>query len=104
MRVLMRISFPVENGNEVIKNGKIGEILQSALGALKPEAAYFTAMGGERGGFIVFDPQDPSQIPSVAEPFFLALNADVEIMPVMTAEDVAKGTASLGDVIQKYGS
>jgi hypothetical protein len=33
----------------------------------------------------------------------LAFNASVEIAPVMTAEDVAKGTAGLEDIIKKYG-
>src|SRR5579883_765722 len=103
MRMMLRMTMPTESGNAAIRNGKIGEVLQSLLGELKPEAAYFTAMNGERGGFIVFDLQDPSQIPAVAEPLFLAFNAKIDIFPVMTAEDVAKGTSNLGDVIQKYG-
>ena len=103
MRVLLRFTIPVETGNAVIRSGKIGEVLQAVLADLKPEAAYFTAQNGQRGGVLVFDLADPSQIPAVAEPFFLAFNASVEIAPVMTAEDVAKGTAGLEDLIKKYG-
>jgi hypothetical protein len=43
---------------------------------MKVEAAYFTTTPtGERGGFIVCDLQDSSQIPAIAEPLFLAFNA-----------------------------
>jgi hypothetical protein len=102
VRVLLRFTFPTETGNALIKSGKMGEVLQSVLSELKPEAAYFTVMGGDRGGFIVFDLTEPDQMPAVVEPFFLALGAKVELSPVMTAEDVPKRTANLGEVIQKY--
>lgn len=103
MRVLLRFTFPTETGNPGIKSGKVGEMLSSVLSELKPEAAYFTAVGGDRGGFIVFDLQETWQIPAKIEPFFLALGAKVELTPVMTAEEVGRGIANLGDVIKKYG-
>ncbi len=37
-----------------------------------PEAAYFLAEDGMRTALIFFDLQEPSQIPAVAEPAFLA--------------------------------
>lgn len=43
----------------------------------KPEAAYFTEMDGRRTGIIIVDVKDPSQIPALAEPYFLAVNAEV---------------------------
>jgi hypothetical protein len=40
---------------------------------------------------MVFDLKDPSEIPGIAEPFFMHLNAKVDFCPVMNAEDLQKG-------------
>jgi hypothetical protein len=42
---------------------------------------------------VFFDLADPSQIVEVAEPLFSNLNAAVEIVPVMSADDLRKGIA-----------
>ena len=44
---------------------------------------------------MVFDLTDQSEIPSIAEPFFLAFNAAVSIIPVMNADDLTKGLQKL---------
>jgi hypothetical protein len=78
MRTLMQISIPVEAGNNAARTGAFGPSFQKLLETLKPEAAYFTTVSnGERGGFIVFDLKDTSQIPAIAEPFFLNYNARI---------------------------
>jgi hypothetical protein len=56
-----------------------------------PEAAYFTTLGGLRGGTIFFGMHDASQIVEIVEPFFLELNATTELVPVMNGEDLRKG-------------
>ena len=35
--------------------------------------------------------KDEAQIPVVVEPFFHGVNADITLIPVMNADDVAKG-------------
>ena len=60
---------------------------------LKPEAAYFAPLDGKRSGMLFFDIAEPSQIVEVVEPLFLNLDAAVEIVPVMNAEDLRKGLA-----------
>ena len=63
----------------------------------RPEAVYFTARDGKRGGVLIVDIDDPSKIPSIAEPFFLLFNAAVDIHPVMSPADLAKaGLEALG--------
>ena len=104
MRVLLKVSIPVETGNEMIKDGSLVGHIESIMTELKPEAAYFTAMEtGERGCYIVVDLPDASKIPWVAEPFFLAFNASVEACPVMVAEDLMKAMPDMEKAIKKYG-
>ncbi len=90
MRMMLRWTVPVERGNETIKDGSLAQTIESLLGELKPEAAYFWPENGERAGMMVFDMADPSQIPQIAEPLFLNLDAAVEFVPVMNADDLRK--------------
>jgi hypothetical protein len=93
MRMMLKIQMPVEAANAAIEEGRLGKVLSATLERLKPEAAYFTTIDGDRAGFIVFDLQHPSDIPSICEPFFRELHAKVELSPVMTPEDVQTGLA-----------
>jgi uncharacterized protein DUF3303 len=102
MRILMQVSLPVEASNETIKNGTLPKTIQPILCEQKPEAAYFFAQDGKRGGFIVLDMKDTSQIPAFAEPWFLAFNASVEFHPVMNAEDLAKAAPAIEQAVKKY--
>lgn len=102
MRFIVKISWDVEAGNALAREGKLGSTVQSILAELKPEAAYFTAEDGRRGGFLVVDLADASEIPAVAEPWFLAANAKVELLPVMLPEDLAKAGPSIEAAVRKY--
>ncbi len=101
MRFLVTVTFPVETANQRIKDGSFGQKLRAILAELKPEAAYFVENDGCRTGFLVVNMQEASQIPSIAEPFFLNFNAQVRIRPAMTPEDLAK--AGLDDLAKKWG-
>ena len=98
----MTVSMPVEPANAAARNGSLSSTIQSILADLKPEAAYFTDWDGKRTGFLFFDMQDASQIPAIAEPWFLSLNAAVEIHPVMTAADLAKAGPGIEAAVKKY--
>jgi hypothetical protein len=102
MRMMMKVSIPVEKGNDLIKKGTLGKTMQSILAEMKPEAAYFCADQGKRTGYIFFNMNDTSQIPSLAEPFFLALDASIELQPVMNPDDLSKAMAGIGPTAQKY--
>ena len=41
MRMMLRFTLPVEKGNQAFDAGVIGETMESLMGKLKPEAAYF---------------------------------------------------------------
>ena len=102
MRFLLKVNIPVEAGNIAAKAGKLGTIIQSILSDLKPEAAYFTDDNGQRTGFLFFDMQDASQIPAVAEPWFIAFNASIELHPVMVPDDLLKAGSAIEAVVNKY--
>jgi hypothetical protein len=46
--------------------------------------------------------QDASQIPAIAEPWFLAFNANIEIQPVMVPDDLAKAGSAIEAAVNKY--
>ncbi len=91
MRVMAKITLPVESGNQGVKDGSIGKLFQAAAERWKPETMYFGTFEGRRTGFVVFDMPDPSDMVPFAEPFFNGLNADVQLIPVMNADDLQKG-------------
>lgn len=97
MRVLMTVGMDTEKANQAISDGSLPKIMKSALDAVHPEAAYFTAEHGKRTAFIFFDLKEPSDIPSIAEPFFQTLDASIDVSPAMDFKDVQAG-------LQKYAS
>ncbi len=102
MRFMLTFRVPMDEGNAGIKDGSLGQTLQTIVDELKPEAAYFGPIEGARGGYLVVNFDDPSQIPAIAEPFFLGLGATIQITPVFTPEELSAET--LQQAAQKYGS
>jgi hypothetical protein len=91
MRMLLKIKFPHQEFNQAVRDGSVGYKLRRILEDLKPEAVYFTEQNGQRGAILIIDLIDPSKVPSLAEPWFLSFNADVEFHIVMTPVDLQKG-------------
>ena len=91
MRTLMRVTVPPDAGNKAVQDGTIQRVIGEAMERLRPESAYFFAENGQRTAMFVFDLKDSSDIPSIAEPFFIGFNAGVEFTPVMNAEELKKG-------------
>ena len=103
MRFLVKVNIPVEAGNAATKEGKLSTTIQSILGDLKPEAAYFTDEKGQRTGFLFLEMKDTSEIPAICEPWFLAFNASIEIHPVMVPEDLNRAGSAIDAAVKKYG-
>jgi Domain of unknown function (DUF3303) len=102
MRFLLRISIPMDTGNARIRDGSLPRTIQSILQEQKPEAAYFTEIDGLRTGVLVVNLTDASQIPAVAEPWFLSFGATVKFHPVMTPEDLAKAGPAIEAAVKRY--
>ena len=102
MCFMITCRIPVERRNELAKNDTLGETVKSIMEKLQPEAAYFAAIEGARGGYIVVH-VDASQIPAMTESLFHALGATVKVHPVMTPEDLAKGRPAIVQAAEKFG-
>lgn len=97
MRMLLDVKIPHEMFNAAVRDGSAGEKLKRILEATKPEAVYFTERDGQRGAIMIVNLDDPSKVPTFAEPWFLTFNADVEFHVTMTPEDLARaGLDALG--------
>ncbi len=96
MRFLVKVNIPVEAGNQAARAGKLGATIQSILADFKPEAVYFTDDSGQRTAFLFVEMNDASQIPAIAEPWFLGLNASIVIHPVMVPDDLARASGCYG--------
>ncbi len=103
MRFLMKVKMDTAAFNEVARRGEAGKLMQTVMEGLKPEAAYFGTEDGKRTGFFIVNMDDASQLPSLAEPFFLALGAAIEVQPVMTPADLAKAGGVIDAAAKKFG-
>lgn len=91
MRMMMKVSIPVKYGNKGVSEGYLPQTVMGFVEKYKPEASYFVAEGGERTAIFFFDAKDPAEIPSIAEPFFMNLNAAITITPAMDLNDMRAG-------------
>ncbi len=102
MRFLLTIRVPPEEGNAAMKDGRFMSTFQSVMEDLQPEVGYFVTIEGARGGYLVVNMDDASQIPAICEPLFLGLGATVQIHPVFTLDDMPRITEPIEQARQKY--
>ncbi len=90
-------------GNAKARAGTLAETVQAILEDIKPEACYFAAVHGKRSAIMVVDLANASEIPGVAEPWFLAFDASVDVVPVMLPEDLAAAGPAIESAVRKFG-
>jgi len=95
MRMLLKARLDTGKGSELIASGRMGQVLESLLQRLQPEAAYFTPDKGHRACLFFFDMEDPSQLVTFTEPLFNELGAEVTVQPAMNVDDVKRGLSAL---------
>jgi hypothetical protein len=78
---MLRAHLDTQVSNEALKSGKLPQIMESMMERLSPEAAYFGPGKGGRCCTFVFDMQDSSMLPTLAEPLFQELGARSKSSP-----------------------
>ena len=97
MRMLLNVTLPHEPFNAAVRNDTAGSAIRRILEEIKPEAVYFTEQNGHRGAILIVNVNQPSEIPALAEPWFLNFNADCQFRIVMSPEDLQQaGLEELG--------
>jgi hypothetical protein len=95
MRTMVKFTIPTQEANPLVKDGSIGQTMETLIGNLQPEAAYFGPIDGKRGGFIVINMEEESDVVTKLEHLWLALGATIELFPVATPDELRAGIQSL---------
>ncbi len=95
MRTMVKFTIPTQEANPLVKDGSIGQTIESLMGNLQPEAAYFGPIEGKRGGFIVINMEEGSDVVTKLEHLWLELGATIELYPVATPDELRAGLQSL---------
>jgi hypothetical protein len=93
MRLMLKFSIPVERGNAAVKDGTLEQAIENLIKATKADASYFTMIDGKRGGVVFFEENDTTRLPQINEPMFAALDAAIEIVPVLTLDELRRGVS-----------
>jgi hypothetical protein len=101
MRMLMTVLPTVEKFNTLVRKGTAGSTMAKILEAIKPETVYFTEQDGRRSAMLIVDVSDASKVPALAEPWFLAFDADVKFRILMTPQDLQR--SGLEELGKKWG-
>ena len=100
MKMLANITFPMEPFNSMVRSGSAGEMIGQVIEDLNPESILFTEQDGSRGAVMVIEVADASEIPKIAEPWFLCFEANCEFRIAMTPDDLMK--ADLNKLGERY--
>ena len=95
MRMMMKVIMPAEPANRALKEGILQKTVNHFVESAKPESSYFTTIHGQRTGMFFFDMKESTAMPTLVEPFFQNLNAEVYITPVMDLAELRTGLEKL---------
>lgn len=94
MRLMLSFSIPVERGNSAAADGSLREAIDTLLEQTDAEAAYFALNSGQRSGIVIFELDDQARLTAINEAFFAAVDASIEIQPVLTPDDLRRGLSN----------
>lgn len=91
---MLTARLDTQTANQAVSDGTMNKLINGAMERLKPEAAYFSPVDGDRCCMMIFDMEDSTMMPPLTEPFFLA-GAKVSVQPVMNIDDLRKGLSNM---------
>jgi hypothetical protein len=68
VRTMVKFIIPTQESNPPVEDGSIGQKMGTVLDKPQPEAAYFCRVDGKRGGFILVDLEEESEVVTKLEP------------------------------------
>ena len=101
MRMLLKATMDTETFNAAAKAGTTGATLQAIIEDLKPEGAYFIAENGKRTAPLFVDIPYSTHLPRLADPWFIAFKAEVEITPAFIPADMEKIMPTIEAAVKK---
>jgi hypothetical protein len=103
MLFMVKATIPNEAGNEMVRSGSaMKDLIDTIMGDVKPEAAYFSVADGQRTLFMVVNIDKGEDMVRLAEPLWLGLECDVDVYPCMSVGDFDKAGPIMGDIVPKY--
>jgi hypothetical protein len=103
MRHVLVIKLDTVRANDAARSGKLGETIGAILQEQQPEAVYFTEIDGVRTGIMIIDVPTAADIPRIAEPWFLAFDANIGFHPTMVPADLEKAGPDIAAAAKTYG-
>ena len=104
MKYIMKVRMPSgDEGNNLLRDPQFGQKMENILKEVKAEASYWTTICGNRGGYVIVNMEDASEMVAKAEPFFFGFKAEVTFSPVMTMQDLAKAGPAMGAAMKNWG-
>ena len=91
MRFLIRTRIPTEAGNKMVQDPNFLKNLEEYMNKVKPEAAYFMPIEGHRSAAFIVNMESNDKVPTIVEPLFQWMGANVDVIPVMNFDELKKG-------------
>lgn len=102
MRILLRAVIPAEAGNHGLQSGKWQRVTTDFMKEFNPECMYFVIENGFRNIYVVANIDKVTDIPALSEPWFQGLNAEVEVMPALTFDEMDEAGPAIAMAIGNY--
>lgn len=77
MRFLIKAKIPAESGNKMVNDPNFLTKLEEYIKMIKPEAAYFVSLDGQRSQAFIVNVESNDQVPAMVEPLFQWMGASV---------------------------
>jgi hypothetical protein len=98
---LVTAKIPVAAGNKMVK-GDMQSLLNKVMGDVQPEQTFFSVQQGQRAIIFLVDVKDAGELPRIAEALWLSVEADVDLLPVVMADEFTKAGPTIAQVVSHY--